>query len=142
MSNLDNYHPFRSSVNLNDNNQNTGQTNSSSQSDNQNEDFERYKPLIPWKLKLLFLVTSFGIGLIIYIFSNFYSFLNPLLKPFGKHDLTNETEAIENSNMTTSNLFDSFNGGKEERDVSKAKKNAGFLSSIFCKGGKKSSFCD
>lgn len=146
MSNLDNFHPFRQSVNLKDgSSSNQMQPAQSGSQDNQggakDKDDIEYNPLLSWKTKLRLLIGAFAVSLMFYIFSSASSILGPLLEPFGRNAKSNNVK-LEHIEEPQSLVFDKNDLNERGREVGHARKKAGFFASMFCKGGKKSSFCE
>lgn len=147
MSNLDNYHPFRQSVNLKDGSSSNTMSSSeahNSGSDGNGKDEKDYIPLLSWKTKLRLLIGGFALSFLLYIGGTVYDYLAPLLAPFGKnksHAGQNVQSDFEGAHSAAL-VFDKNDLNERGREVSSARKKAGFFASMFCKGGKKSSFCE
>lgn len=144
MSNLDNYHPFRQSVNLKDaSSSNTMKPAiDNNEASSKNIDEKEYKPFLSWKTKLRLLIGGFALSLLFYIGSGVYSYVAPLLEPFGEgRDQLRMQSDFEGANSAAL-VFDKNDLNERGREVNSARKKAGFFASIFCKGGKKSSFCE
>lgn len=149
MSNLDNYHPFRASVQA-------GSVNSSSSKQDlasddisakktANNDDEEYKPWFSWKTKLRLFIGGAVLSFLIFIGIKVYNYLG-LDVPVGEvQELTflNEMERNQDSPSTQMMYFDKSDLNERGRSIEEARNKAGFFKSFFCKGGKKSSsFCD
>lgn len=153
MSNLDSYHPFRASVqpgalqggNQSQNNT-TGGSHEEFSSNKANNDDEEYKPWFSWKTKLRLFIGTVAFGILYYIGSSVYaSFVTEELKDHSKEaSFLQEMQGHDDSILQEEVVyFDKRDLDDRGRSVQEARQKAGFLKSIFCKGGKKSSFfCD
>ncbi len=141
MSNLDSFHPFRQTINVKDESPKNSNPDNNSQSDSKDKEDIQFTPWLSWKTKFRFLIATLGLIAIFLIGNSVYSTLSPLLSPFGDHSPKQSLESI-NENQGIPLAFDKNDLDERGREVGHARQKAGFLASIFCKGGKKSRFCD
>jgi hypothetical protein len=146
MSNLDGYHPFRASVQA-------GSVNQSSGSNTNNEEFvakknsddeDEYKPWFSWKTKLKMFLGGTAFAVLYYVVSVAYAaFETPKENELNKEPtLLQEMERGEDV-FQDEFSFDGSDLDSRGRSVNEARQKAGFLKSILCRGGKRSSFiCD
>jgi len=140
MSTLSQYHPFRDSVNKVTEGSPTPAGESPASNDvKENES----KPWLSFKSKMRLVLGCIAFVAIWYVVSSFFTespelkdgFYSTLGRSGGKKSSSHEIE-------THNNVFDERDLDDRGRTVSEAKSKAGFLSSLFCRGGKKASFCD
>jgi hypothetical protein len=140
MSNLDNFHPFRQSVNLRDssssNNQpSSGEANNSNNNNNQDE--KEYIPFFSWKTKFRLLIFGLAASVLLYVLSSAIDSFSS--DPSGK---SSQKSGSTETAPPLDQIFDKNDLNERGREVSHARKKAGIFAAIFCKGGKRSRFCD
>ena len=142
MNSLSQYHPFRDNVNKTADASATVVTDNTASKDDREED-SRSKISLKTKVRLAIGFLGF-MGLWMVLSS---TFSGETLPQNGFYSIL-DRDGVKN-NKTTHSVEQSSNGVFDEHDldergrnVSEAKSKAGILSSLFCKGGKKASFCD
>jgi hypothetical protein len=150
MSNLDGYHPFRASVQPGSVQAASGGNSSTSEEEIQakkssKDDEDEYKPWFSWKTKLRLFIGSAACGILYYVGSSAYGAFagEPAEELPAGPSMLQEMQPKEDMISEQQVFFDKTDLDERGRTVQEARQKAGFFKSIFCKGGKRSSFfCD
>ncbi len=147
MTNLNQFHPFRASVdstgplNIASTSIDQSSNNNSGDSKKDKDDIERV-PMLSWKTKLRLLVFGLVGICFFFIFSNVYSSISPLLENFGsgaKQEVAKKGSKKEE--IFQASVYDKDDLNDRGRSVDEARKKSGFFQGLFCKGGKRAGFC-
>jgi len=145
MTNLNQFHPFRASVDstgpLNIKEGVATNTSTSPEAAKDKEDIER-APMLSWKTKLRLLVFGLAGMFLFFIISNVYSSVTPLLENFGSGAKKESSKKSEKSEIIEGSIYDKHDLDHRGRSVDEARKKSGFFHGLFCKGGKRAGFCD
>ena len=141
MNSLSQYHPFRDSVNK------TGDATAPVPSENvitkDDNDIES-NPRFSFKTKMRMAIGVIGFTALWWVISSIFS--GETLPQNGFYSILDKDGAkkahAKKTVEPTNSIFDEHDLDVRGRNVSEAKSKAGFISSLFCKGGKKASFCD
>jgi len=143
MSTLSQYHPFRDNVNKSATASPATSSETEGAKTTKDEEDKEYKPWLSFKTKMRLAVASVGFVVVWYVVSSFFAgssefndgFYSSLDKVQGKKSPKKVTE-------TTNDIFDEHDLDDRGRSISDARSKVGFFKGLFCKGGKKASFCD
>lgn len=141
MSSLSQYHPFRDNVNKTANAGDSSSPNASSEAKG-NDDDKPYQPWLSFKTKMRIVVFTVVVLAIWYVISSFFQENPELEKGFyssvqGIQKKASKKEIDKNS----LSIFDEHDLDERGRSITETKSKVGFFQRIFCKGGKKASFC-
>jgi hypothetical protein len=151
MSNLDGYHPFRASVQAGSINQSTGNQSTGLNTNNEefvakknSDDEDEYKPWFSWKTKLKMFIGGAAFVILYYVLTVAYAaFEKPKEEELNKEPSLLQEMERRDDDIQNEFTFDGSDLNSRGRTVNEARQKAGFLKSIFCRGGKRASFiCD
>jgi hypothetical protein len=134
MSNLDNFHPFRQSVNVRDGSSSNNQAPNESPSNKENQEKE-FTPFFSWKTKLRLFIFGMAGSLLLYVLSS-------ALDSFSFTSDSKSSTKTGEAQPIPDQIFDKNDLNERGREVSHARSKAGIFAAIFCKGGKRSRFCE
>lgn len=140
MSTLSQYHPFRDNVNKAAEGNSTPTVDSPASKDTKENES---KPWLSFKSKMRLSLGCIAIVAVWYVISSFFT-ENPELKKgfYSTLGKSGEKKSASHGVEPLNSIFDERDLDDRGRTVSEARSKAGFLSSLFCRGGKKASFCD
>ena len=142
MSNLDGFHPFRQSVNVRDSSvASPASVPEASHKENEEKEDKEFTPWFSWNTKFRVLIFALAGSFLMLVISNAYESLSSGISGKTPNRFTSNKKESPVEAPVVVEVFDKNDLNERGREVSHARRKAGFFASIFCKGGKRSSFC-
>lgn len=146
MSNLNQYHPFRESIQTKavDGGANSAAQENSQTDNNKNSEDREYTPWFSFKTKLRFLIGLFAIIALWMVISSLFK-ENPELDAgfYATYNKTvNASKKSAKKEKENLSLFDEHDLDERGRTVESTKSKVGFFENLFCRGGKRAFFCN